>query len=52
MKDQEIEEVRCGTYHTLLRKRNGEILAFGKNNSGELGIGNEENQLKPVPINF
>ena len=39
--------VAAGDWHSLVLKWNGTILAFGKNNDGQLGIGNTSDTSKP-----
>jgi len=36
-----IEEVSCGFDHTILRDINGRICTFGRNNRGQLGLGED-----------
>ena len=37
-------------HHTLLLSQEGGLWAFGSNSDGELGLGNQEGQLKPVEV--
>jgi alpha-tubulin suppressor-like RCC1 family protein len=41
----------AGLYHSLAIGSEGELYAWGRNNSGQLGIGNTNNQLTPVHVN-
>ena len=34
--------------HSMILKKNGELLVFGRNGYGQLGLGNNEDQNKPV----
>jgi hypothetical protein len=45
-----IEKISCGTEHSLLLSSDGNIYAFGRNKSGELGNQKEENELSPQRI--
>jgi len=35
----EIEQISCGTEHSLLLSRDGQLLAFGRDHQGQLGLG-------------
>ena len=35
-----VVEVRCGTYHTLLLTKEGDVYSFGMGDTGQLGLGN------------
>jgi RCC1 and BTB domain-containing protein len=45
-----IEKISCGYAHSLLLSIDGNIYAFGRNKSGELGNQKEENKLNPQRI--
>jgi alpha-tubulin suppressor-like RCC1 family protein len=45
-----IEKISCGYAHSLLLSSDGNIYAFGRNLSGELGNQKEENELSPQRI--
>jgi hypothetical protein len=45
-----IEKISCGSAHSLLLSSDGNIYAFGRNKSGELGNQKEENELSPHRI--
>jgi hypothetical protein len=45
-----IEKISCGSGHSLLLSSDGNIYAFGRNKSGELGNQKEENELSPQRI--
>lgn len=47
---QIIEEWSCGKSHVLCKLRNGEVLAWGSNDHGQLGTGKRIKQGKPVGI--
>ncbi len=45
-----IREVRCGSQHCVALAANGTIYTWGKNTHGQLGTGNEEDQLLPFAV--
>ncbi|KAJ5076319.1 claret isoform a [Anaeramoeba ignava] len=45
-----IQEISCGSEHTLILTSNSKLIGFGSNNYGELGTGNTEDQLIPIQI--
>jgi alpha-tubulin suppressor-like RCC1 family protein/tRNA A-37 threonylcarbamoyl transferase component Bud32 len=45
-----IEKISCGSEHSLLLSSDGNIYAFGRNRSGELGNQKEENESSPQRI--
>jgi alpha-tubulin suppressor-like RCC1 family protein len=47
-----IEKISCGSDHSLLLSSDGNIYAFGINESGELGNRKEGNELSPQRINI
>jgi alpha-tubulin suppressor-like RCC1 family protein len=48
----DIVAISAGSYHTLALKKNGTVLSWGKNDSGQLGLGlNADNYQTPLPIN-
>ena len=50
MKDKNIEKLACGYNHSIIWKKNGELIGIGENGCGQLGIGNSVNQKVPVQI--
>jgi alpha-tubulin suppressor-like RCC1 family protein len=44
-----INDIKCGSYHSLALTNN-EVYAWGKNSSGQIGNGNNENQLEPIKV--
>lgn len=44
------ESIAGGLDHTLFRKNNGELWSTGRNNWGQLGIGNLTNRSSPVRV--
>ena len=50
MKDVEVQQIVCGGDHSLILKKNGELLGFGYNEYGQLGVYPLEYQLMPVLI--
>jgi Regulator of chromosome condensation (RCC1) repeat len=47
-----VKQVSCGAYHTVVLLEDGELLAWGSNKYGQLGLGHKVDQLRPhlVPI--
>ena len=48
MTDPEIKQIICGSYHTIIYRNNGDVLVFGCNEYGQLGLGDNQNRNKPV----
>lgn len=42
--------VACGDTHTLVATRDGALLAFGRNQNGQLGLGSIQDSLSPQPV--
>lgn len=42
--------VSCGEDHTVIAVHSNQVLAFGSNQSGQLGIGTEEDHVEPVEV--
>jgi RCC1 and BTB domain-containing protein len=42
-----VTELRCGSHHTIALTSEGEVFAFGQNNSGQIGCGSTANQPTP-----
>lgn len=40
--DQEISDIQGGEHHTIVLMKNGEVYGFGRNDDGQLGIGEQE----------
>ncbi|XP_045144990.1 RCC1 and BTB domain-containing protein 2 [Echinops telfairi] len=47
LSNKRVTEVACGSYHSLVRTADGEVFAWGYNNSGQVGSGSTANQ--PIP---
>eukprot|EP00759_Apiculatamorpha_spiralis_P014264 PhF_6_TR21000/c0_g1_i1/m.30151/K07937/ARF1; ADP-ribosylation factor 1 len=45
-----VVEVSCGGCHTLARLHNGSVLAWGRNDQGQLGSGDTTNRNTPYPV--
>ncbi|EQC37076.1 hypothetical protein SDRG_05303 [Saprolegnia diclina VS20] len=45
-----LSSVACGQYHSTVVTTSGVILAFGKNDYGQLGVDGIENQLVPMVV--
>jgi len=46
--DVNIVRAECGDFHTVCLSDKGEIFAFGRNDSGQLGVGDTTN--RPLPV--
>ncbi|MCK5160281.1 MAG: hypothetical protein KAQ99_01780 [Candidatus Aureabacteria bacterium] len=46
----DVIEIACGHYHSLARKSDGSIWAWGSNLTGEVGIGDESVQYQLTPV--
>jgi alpha-tubulin suppressor-like RCC1 family protein len=44
------QTVSTGLYHSLAVCEGGTVMAFGRNDYGQLGIGNTDNQFSPVEV--
>ena len=51
MTDKQIRQVVCGWDHSFILKESGELFAFGRNNYGQLGLGDNNHRNKPTLIN-
>ena len=49
---KEVEFIECGGYHTFCKTKNNEIYCWGGNESGQLGLGNTDNQHSPILCSF
>jgi len=47
MRGEQIRQIACGAYHTIILKANCDVLVFGDNIYGQLGLGHNEDQNKP-----
>ncbi|XP_036392263.1 RCC1 and BTB domain-containing protein 2 isoform X1 [Megalops cyprinoides] len=45
--NKKVTEVACGSHHTIARTTEGEVYAWGYNNSGQVGSGSTANQPTP-----
>ena len=43
-------QISCGYYHTVLLCKSGKTLTFGRNDYGQLGIGNKVHQNSPTNV--
>ena len=51
MTDPEIKQIICGSDHTMIYRNNGDVLVFGSNRYGQLGLGDNQNRNKARTIN-
>mmetsp|Transcript_23882 Transcript_23882/g.42273 ORF Transcript_23882/g.42273 Transcript_23882/m.42273 type:complete len:368 (+) Transcript_23882:2665-3768(+) len=47
---KDVKEIFCGKDHNFAIKHNGKVLAWGLNESGQLGIGSDQTQFSPVEV--
>ena len=45
--DKHINSINCGAKHSIIYKNNGDVIVFGFNNQGQLGLGNDNERGKP-----
>ena len=45
-----IQHVACGDSHCLVVAEDGKLFTFGRNQNGQLGLGDTEDRLKPTPV--
>lgn len=50
LKGHEIKDVACGLEFTLALTKDGKVYSFGKNESGQLGLGHNEHEQTPTLI--
>ncbi|CAB3378357.1 Hypothetical predicted protein [Cloeon dipterum] len=50
LEHKRVVQVACGYYHTLVLTSQGEVYAFGRNDNGQLGLGNAYNHLLPQRV--
>jgi hypothetical protein len=50
LSDEQVIDICCGEYHTLVLTNSGEVYAWGQNKSGQIGNG-MSNQLIPIKVN-
>lgn len=48
----QIKDVAAGGFHNLVLYHDGSVWVFGNNKRGQLGLGDYEDRLEPVPVNF
>ncbi|XP_059540570.1 RCC1 and BTB domain-containing protein 1 isoform X3 [Myotis daubentonii] len=47
---KQVIEVACGSHHSVALAADGEVYGWGYNGNGQLGLGNNVNQLTPVRV--
>ncbi|CAH0477266.1 unnamed protein product [Peronospora belbahrii] len=47
-----VKSVSCGCYHTLILLSNGRVMAFGRNNKGQLGVGSRTLSSADLPLSI
>lgn len=50
LRREKIVAIACGAFHSLVLTARGEVLAFGFNFFGQLGVGDNDNRFEPVYI--
>lgn len=48
MNDIKIKMISCGLFHSMIYKQNGDLLVFGYNWEGQLGLQDNNNRYKPT----
>jgi alpha-tubulin suppressor-like RCC1 family protein len=48
--ENDIKSISCGANHTAILNNNGEVLTFGENSKGQLGINSNSNLHTPMEI--
>ena len=48
VKDNTIQQIICGSFHSFIFKESGELFAFGFNSCGQLGLGDNNNRNTPT----
>jgi alpha-tubulin suppressor-like RCC1 family protein len=46
----EIKHMACGDSHCIALTSNGEVLSWGRNQNGQLGLGHKEDSLRPCKV--
>ena len=47
-----VTSVACGSHHSLVLTKEGEVYAWGQNNCGQIGTGNTTNQSTPKKVMY
>jgi len=50
--DFKVKMVACGGYHTMIISDDGNLYAFGRNNYGQLGLGDNQERNIPTLVNI
>uniref|UniRef100_A0A671MRB4 BTB domain-containing protein n=1 Tax=Sinocyclocheilus anshuiensis TaxID=1608454 RepID=A0A671MRB4_9TELE len=50
LQNKRVTEVACGSHHSLALTLEGEVYGWGYNGNGQLGLGNNGNQLTPCRL--
>jgi len=45
-----IRQIACGEYHTVILQDDNDVLVFGYNDEGQLGLGHNAYQNKPQTL--
>jgi len=45
-----IRQITCGYYHTIILQDDNDVVVFGRNDDGQLGLEHNNNQNKPVTL--
>jgi len=48
--NKKIEQIACGSHHSLARTEEGEVFAWGYNSCGQIGSGTTNNQVTPRKV--
>jgi len=45
-----IHQIACGHHHTVILQDDNDVLIFGANDCGQLGLGHNDDQNKPITL--
>ncbi|KAG2387140.1 hypothetical protein C9374_002175 [Naegleria lovaniensis] len=50
--DETIVDLQCGDYHTMVLTENGTVFAWGRNEKGQLGVGDTTTKSTPTKVSL
>ena len=48
--NEKIKMISCGKFHSMIYLENNDLLVFGRNDYGQLGLGHNKNQNDPIKL--